>query len=179
MLKKEYLVLSKYLIPDYIFDRYNDITPAFLASIGVRGLLIDIDNTLAPYEQPTSDEHHAVWFAALDAAGIRTALISNNHRDRVESFNATLGREAYWDSAKPFGKRLKRVIQGWGLERAEVAVLGDQLLTDALAGKHLGLTVLIVPPIRDKKTAFVRFKRWLERPYIKAYYKKHPKEENK
>jgi predicted HAD superfamily phosphohydrolase YqeG len=57
-------------------------------------------------------------------------------------------------------------------------VLGDQLLTDALAGKALGLTVLIVPPIRDKKTAFVRFKRWLERPYIKAYHKKHEREEN-
>ena len=68
-------------------------------------------------------------------------------------------------------------MRGWGLERAQVAVLGDQLLTDALAGKALGLTVLIVPPIRDKKTAFVRFKRYLERPYIRAYHKKHPKEE--
>ena len=172
-------MLSKYLVPDYVFDRYDDVTPEFLASIGVRGLLIDIDNTLAPYEQSTSDERHAAWFASLDAAGIRSALISNNHRERVEGFNATLGREAYWSSAKPFGRRFKRVMRAWGLERGQVAVLGDQLLTDALAGKHLGLTVLIVPPIRDKKTAFVRFKRWLERPYMKTYYKKHPKEENK
>ena len=172
-------MLSRYLIPDYIFDRYDDVTPEFLASLGVRGLLIDIDNTLAPYEQLTSDERHAAWFASLDAAGIRTALISNNHRARVDEFNQTLGREAYWHSGKPFGKTFKRVMRGWGLERAEVAVLGDQLLTDALAGKSLGLTVLIVPPIRDKKTLFVRFKRWLERPYVKAYYKKHPKEEKR
>lgn len=172
-------MLSKYLIPDYIFDRYSDITPEFLASIGVCALLIDIDNTLAPYEQPTPDEQHFAWFSALDAAGIRTALISNNHRERVEEFNQALGRQAYWHSGKPFGKTFKKVIRAWNVPRDQVAVLGDQLLTDALAGKALGLTVLIVPPIRDKKTAFVRFKRYLERPYIKAYFKKHPKEQNK
>lgn len=171
-------MLSRYFVPDYMFEHYDDVTPEFLASIGVRALLIDIDNTLAPYEQPTPDERHHAWFAALDAAGIRTALISNNHRERVEKFNKTLDRMAYWHSGKPFGRTFKKVMRIWGLSRGQVAVLGDQLLTDALAGKALGLTVLIVPPIRDKKTAFVRFKRWLERPYIKAYHKKHEREEN-
>ena len=172
-------MLSKYPIPDYVFEHYDDVTPAFLASIGVRALLIDIDNTLAPYEQPIPDERHRAWFDALDAAGIRTALISNNHRERVDKFNATLGREAYFHSAKPFGVTFRRVMKGWGLPREQVAVLGDQLLTDALGGKHLGLRVIIVPPIRDKKTAFVRFKRWLERPYMRAFYEKQSKEENK
>ena len=70
-------MLSKYLIPDYVFETYGDVTPAFLESIGVRALLIDIDNTLAPYEQPTSDERHRAWFDALDAAGlcIKSSLI--------------------------------------------------------------------------------------------------------
>ena len=52
------MLLEKLLIPDYMFARYDDITPAFLASIGVRALLIDIDNTLAPYEQPDPDERN-------------------------------------------------------------------------------------------------------------------------
>ena len=171
-------MLSKYLIPDYVFDRYDDVTPTFLESIGVRALLIDIDNTLAPYEQPKADDRHRAWFEALDAAGIRTALISNNHRERVEEFNATLGREAYWHSAKPMGRTFRRVMRGWGLPREQVAVLGDQLLTDALGAKCLGLRVIIVPPIRDKKTAFVRLKRWLERPYMRAFYQKQNKEES-
>ena len=98
--------------------------------------------------------------------------------ERVEEFNATLGREAYWHSAKPLGRTFRRVMSGWGLPREQVAVLGDQLLTDALGGKCLGLRVIIVPPIRDKKTAFVRFKRWLERPYMRAFYQQQNKEEN-
>ncbi len=168
-------MLKKYLVPDYMFDRYGDITPDFLASIGVRALLIDIDNTLAPYEQPDPDDGHRAWFASLEAAGIRAALVSNNDRERVERFNATLGLEAQWKSGKPFGKVMRRFMRKWGVSPAETAVLGDQLLTDALAGKCLGLRTIIVPPIRDKRTAFVRFKRYLERPYIRAYRKRQGK----
>lgn len=169
-------MLKKYLIPDYMPDRYTDVTPAFLQSIGVCALLIDIDNTLAPYEQPDPDDDHRAWFASLEAAGIRAALISNNGRERVERFNATLGLPAQWKSGKPFGKVMKRFMRDWGVSAAETAMLGDQLLTDALAGKRLGLRTIIVPPIRDKKSTFVRFKRYLERPYIRAYRSTHEKE---
>jgi HAD superfamily phosphatase (TIGR01668 family) len=101
--------------------------------------------------------------------------VSNNDRERVERFNATLGLDAQWKSGKPFGKVMKHFMRAWGVSAAETAVLGDQLLTDALAGKHLGLRAIIVPPIRDKRTAFVRFKRWLERPYIRAYCERQGK----
>ena len=167
-------MLGRLLIPDNMFDRYSDVTPEFLASIGVRALLIDIDNTLAPYEQPDPDDGHRAWFASLAASGIRCALVSNNDRERVERFNATLGLDAQWKSGKPFGRVIKRFMRSWGVSAAETAVLGDQLLTDALAAHSLGLRAIVVPPIRDKKTAFVRFKRCLERPYIRAYRAKHP-----
>ena len=167
-------MLKKYLMPDDMLERYPDVTPEFLASVGVRALLVDIDNTLAPYEQPEPDDGHRAWLAAMAAAGIRVALISNNDRERVERFNATLGLPASWKSGKPFGRVMKRYLREWGVDRKEAAVLGDQLLTDALAAHLLGLRAIIVPPIRDKKTAFVRFKRYLERPYIRAYRAAHP-----
>ena len=49
------------LTPTHMFAHYDDITPAFLQSIGVRALLIDIDNTLAPYEQESPDERLHAW----------------------------------------------------------------------------------------------------------------------
>ena len=60
-----------------------------------------------------------------------------------------------------------------GSDTSNTAMLGDQLLTDAAAGKHIGLTTLIVPPINDKNNAFFRAKRALEVPTIKKYVKKH------
>ena len=62
-----------------------------------------------------------------------------------------------------------------GVPLSTVAGLGDQLLTDTLAVHRLGLISIIVPPIKDKRTPFFRFKRWLEKPFIKKYYKRKAK----
>ena len=62
--------MKDFLTPDYMFGHYYEITPEFLKSIGVRALLIDIDNTLAPYEQPDPDERIRNWFASLAENGI-------------------------------------------------------------------------------------------------------------
>lgn len=162
----------KTLIPDYMFEKYDDITPEFLTEIGVKALLIDIDNTLAPYEQPDPDERNLNWFSRMKKAGIGMALVSNNHRERVERFATPLDIPVFWDSGKPFRKNLDRAMTLLGSDTTNTAMLGDQLLTDAYAGAHIGLKTLIVPPIRDKRSPFVRFKRWIERPYIRAYRKR-------
>ncbi len=161
------------LIPDLRLDAYHSLTPALLAELGVRGLLIDIDNTLAPYEQPLPDDRHRAWFASLADAGVRCALVSNNTPDRVETFNASLGLPAYADCGKPGLRRLRVALRELDVPPSECAVLGDQLLTDCLAARRMGLRAVIVPPIRDKKTLFFRFKRALEKPFLRAYDRRH------
>ena len=165
--------MKDHLTPTYMFGHYYEITPDFLRSIGVRALLIDIDNTLAPYEQPEPDDRIRAWFKSLQENGIRAALVSNNPRPRVEQFNRTLGLTAFWDSGKPKKKTLLLAMKALGVSKNETAMLGDQLLTDAYAGKHIGLPALIVPPIKDKTNLFFRFKRLLERPFIRKYAKKN------
>ena len=165
--------MKDHLTPTYMFGHYYEITPQFLTSIGVRALLIDIDNTLAPYEQPLPDERIRNWFATLEANGIRAALVSNNHRERVEEFNRSLGLPAFWDSGKPQKKTLLLAMRELGADLTETAMLGDQLLTDSYAGKHIGLPSIIVPPIKDKTNLFFRFKRLCERPFIRKYAKQN------
>ena len=165
--------MKDYLTPSYMFGHYYEITPQFLQSIGVRALLIDIDNTLAPYEQPLPDARIRDWFEQLNANGIRAALVSNNHRERVEEFNRSLGLLAFWDSGKPRKKTLLLAMKQLGADLSETAMLGDQLLTDSYAGKHIGLPSIIVPPIHDKTNLFFRFKRLCERPFIRKYAKRN------
>lgn len=165
-----------YLTPDFMFATYRDLTPAYLKERGIDVLIMDIDNTLAPYEQPEPDESIMTWLAEMQAAGIRLAFVSNNNRERVELFNQKIGIRAHAKSGKPFGKTLRRVIRSYGSDASHTAMLGDQLLTDVFAGKHIGATALLVPPIKDKTTAFWRIKRALEKPIIKKYVKKHPEQ---
>lgn len=163
--------MKDHFTPTYMFGHYYEITPAFLTSIGVRALLIDIDNTLAPYEQAQPDDRIRAWFKDLRENGIKAVLVSNNHRERVEEFNRTLGLLAFWDSGKPKKKTLLLAMKQLGVTKEETAMLGDQLLTDSYAGRHIGLPTLIVPPIKDKTNLFFRFKRWCERPFIRKYAK--------
>ena len=167
------------LLPEYMFDSFLDVTPSFLESIGVRALVIDIDNTLAPYEQNEPDEKTVAWFDSLKARGIKAALISNNHKERVELFNRSLGLYAYPDSKKPSGKSIIDAMKKMGSTPNDTAALGDQLLTDTLAAHRLGLVSIIVPPIKDRTDTFFRFKRELERPYIRKYRKLHGVSVNK
>ena len=161
------------MMPDYMFRTFDEITPAFLTSLGVKAILADIDNTLAPYEQPEPDQRIKGWIASLAEAGIGIAFVSNNDWERVNRFNATLGVPAYAKSGKPFKKNLIKAMNDLGGTLETTVMLGDQLLTDALAGHNLGVKCLIVPPIRDKKNAFFRFKRWLEKPVVKKFKKRN------
>lgn len=161
------------LTPTYMFASYREVTPDFLREHGIRGLLLDIDNTLAPYEQPEPDESIRTWVRSMQENGIRIALVSNNHPPRVEQFNRTLGLLAYADSGKPGKRTLLRAMREMERTTAECAMMGDQLLTDSYAGRHIGLPSIIVPPIKDKTNTFFRFKRLLERPYIRRYAKEH------
>ena len=165
-----------YLTPDYMFASYRDLTPAYLRERDIDVLIMDIDNTLAPYEQPEPDQAIKTWIGEMQAAGIGLAFVSNNNGERVELFNRGIGISAFAKSGKPFGKRLKQVIKQYGSDASHTAMLGDQLLTDVFAGKHIGTTALLVPPIKDKTTLFWRIKRTLERPVIRKYIKKHPEQ---
>ena len=119
------------------------------------------------------DERIKGWIASLAEAGIGIAFVSNNDWERVELFNRTLGVPANAKSGKPFKKNLVKAMNDLGGTLDTTVMLGDQLLTDALAGHNLGVKCLIVPPIRDKKNAFFKFKRWLEKPVVKKFKKRN------
>lgn len=144
-----------------------------MREIGIDTLLLDIDNTLAPYEQPEPDEYIRAWLEDLHAAGIKTAFLSNNHGERVELFGKTLGVPVQYDSHKPLPFRAKKILRWMGADRRHAALMGDQIFTDVLCARLAGIRAILVPPIKDKTDRFTRFKRFMERGPLKRYYKKH------
>ena len=169
--------MFEFFYPDFYFEKYDEITPEFLAQNGIKALLLDVDNTLAPYEQAEPSEKNLKWFKSLDDAKISYAFISNNSSDaRIKRFNASIGAPAYAKSGKPFAKKtIKKAIAILGGTNESTAIVGDQIFTDILAGKLSGIRKILVPPIKDKKNLFFRFKRALEKPILKGYFKKYRK----
>ncbi len=162
--------LMKMCIPDRCFLTFDKLTPEFLKRRGIKGLILDIDNTIAPYEEATPGVIALDWFKRLDEAGIAVAFVSNNDRARVTAFNDALGYPRYYKSGKPSGKYIRMAMAAMGTDRTNTALMGDQVFTDVLAARLAGLRyTFLVPPIKDKTDWFTRLKRQLERPIIQAY----------
>ena len=160
------------LVPDYIFNAFDEASADFLESIGVKSVILDIDNTLEPYENPTPGERVITWLDSLKAKGINTAIVSNNNWKRVNLFNKDLGMPAIAWGKKPFKVNVVRAMNMISAEKKSTVFIGDQILTDVLAAHNAGIRAILVYPIKDKQGFFTRFKRLIERPFIKKYEKR-------
>lgn len=161
------------IIPDYLFSRVWDIQPAFLSSLGVRALLLDIDNTLAFDNRPEVPDEVRAWLEDLRTAGIRAAIVSNNREPRVRAFAAACGGLPYvCEANKPGRAAFLRSAQLLDAAPAEIAVVGDQLFTDIAFGSRAGCRTILVEKMGPDVPPFVKFKRVLEAPFM-PYIRKH------
>ena len=167
--------MSLNFIPEYRFDTFLGASADFLTSIGVRALVLDVDNTLEPYENPLPGEHVKAWLAELRAAGIVCAIASNNSGERIEIFNSELGLPCFCKAKKPFAGGVKRALTALGVCPADAAMIGDQVFTDVWAAHNAGIRAILVPPINDRRDLLTRFKRLLERPVLRAYDRRQKK----
>lgn len=160
------------LWPDAVFCRITSITPQYLRSRGIRALVLDIDNTLTEHDSPRLPPEVAAWLEARKAEGFLFAVSSNNSEARVAPFARSIGVRWVSNAAKPFGRGFKRAQAQFGVPKSQMALVGDQLYTDVLGARLFGIAALLVEPMAPDTKAFIRFKRRLEAPVLRRYYKK-------
>ncbi len=170
--------MIKRFIPEYYLKTFDMASADFLVSIGVRGIVLDVDNTLEPYENPVPGEHVLAWFKDLQNKGISAAIVSNNNKERIELFNRDLGLFACAKAKKPFKTNVLRAMEAMGTDKSNTILMGDQIFTDVWAAHNAGIPAILVPPINDKRDALTKFKRWLEKPILRAYLKKKGSPQN-
>ncbi len=161
------------LIPDLICAQVFDVPFSRYYEKGIRAIAFDIDNTLVSYDTPEPNEKLISFLFSLRDMGFSIAFISNNNAARVERFNASFGFLALPDSHKPLTGGLKKAMREFGVKKSEFLMVGDQLLTDCLCARLAGVSAVTVPPIQPVENRFFRLKRKIEKPFIRAYYKKH------
>ena len=162
------------LVPDLYCDDIYGITAEYIKEKGIEAVILDIDNTLVPYEIAEPTDEVRAWLTSLTEAGIKVAFVSNNHAPRVEKFNESLGYPAFPDSGKPFKKACRAAMEAMGSRPDNTAIIGDQVFTDVLAGRNAGLkAAFLVKPIKDKTNLFFKTKRLMEVPVLKKYKRIH------
>ena len=160
-------------VPEYRFKTFDMATVDFLVSEGIKGIVLDVDNTLEPYENPLPTERVVAWLNSLSENGIKAAIVSNNNSERIDLFNRDLGLPAYSKSGKPFKKNILKAMADMGTTPENTILMGDQVFTDTWAAHNAGIPAILVPPIKDKTDPLTRFKRLLEKPVLKKYERKN------
>ena len=156
------------LKPNFLMKSVANINSRFLQANGIKGLVVDVDNTLAKHDCPTPEPFAVEWINTMKENGFQIVIISNNAKERVQPFSDALGVPFVYDAKKPLGKGYKQALKLMGLKKNQVAMVGDQVFTDTLGGNMAGLTTILVNPI-DTGTdiAQIKFKRTLENLIVK------------
>ena len=84
------------LIPDYVFDSIYDITPEVLTAHGVRGVLVDLDGTMASHKAALPPDTLHTFVDRLKDAGIAVLVFSSNRAGALTCYVETLDRRFFW-----------------------------------------------------------------------------------
>ena len=147
--------MSFSLIPDHAFRRITDIDTEFVRAKGITLLLLDLDNTVAPYNVKAPDESFTQWRELMRQNGVELFFVSNSHKPgRVEAFAKTLGTGFITDAGKPAPAAIRRAVSECGRELSQSALIGDQIFTDVLGANLAGISSIIVNPISFSPTSW-------------------------
>lgn len=153
------------LIPRRVAAYATDLDPAMLAGEGIRGLILDLDNTIVPWGQTSPTPAVADWISRLREAGLRVCIVSNGFSQRVRAIGRLLGLPVVGWALKPVPFALWRAMAIMGTRARETALVGDQLFTDVLGGNLLGLRTILVEPLSTEEFPTTRLVRWVERRF--------------
>lgn len=149
--------------PDYMYRRISDIPIDKLKAAGIRGLILDIDNTLTTHDNPQPSQGVRQWLDQAEEAGMKLIILSNNKPHRVKPFAEILKLPFAANGKKPLKEGYVRCARLMGCHPKETAIIGDQVFTDILGGKFFGCTTILVEPIQPEPMLFFKVKRKLEK----------------
>ncbi|MDR3586646.1 MAG: YqeG family HAD IIIA-type phosphatase [Desulfosporosinus sp.] len=138
-----------------------------LVQDGIRGLIIDLDNTMTPWNDVEVVPKVAEWFIKVKAAGIQACVVSNNKkRQRVAVVAERIGIPFVFRATKPRRRAFRAGMGLLGTGPKDTAVIGDQLFTDILGGNRLGLYTILVTPINEHEFIGTRVVRQIEKVLV-------------
>lgn len=154
-------------IPDIYQKSIYAIDYQKLINRGIKCLLFDLDNTLVPISDKKPSDRLKDFIVKLKKMGFKVVIFSNSNKHRLSPFKDELDVDCSASSHKPHPGKFLQILKIYGYSISEVAIIGDQLLTDVLGGNRIGITTILVNPISTKDFFWTRFSRKKEAKIMK------------
>ena len=163
-------IMSKFK-PDYISRSLSGVKAEILKSRGISVLLLDLDNTLAPWRTQEFSADALKWLQSA-RQDFEIYILSNGSEDRVAHTAAALKIKYIAGAHKPNKKKLLRALAENKINPERAAVIGDQLYTDVLSAVRLGACSVLLTPISGREYIFTKFNRLREYIPRRRIYKR-------
>ena len=159
-----------YLKPDIYQKNIFDINYNKLYKNKIKCLIFDLDNTLALIDEKKCPEKTRELVMDLKKK-FKVVIISNNIEKRIFPYKEELELDAVSLAMKPLTVGLSKIKKKYRLNKSEMVMIGDQLLTDVLSAKLYGIKSCLVEPLGKKDLKITGLNRKIEDIILKKYEK--------
>ena len=160
------------MTPDAVVDKVEDFDAVRFEQWGVRGIALDLDNTIVPWHTSLVTPGATAWIRDVLARGIGVCLITNNYSGGAAATSALFNIPVIKGALKPSPWSFRAALRALGVQGADAAVVGDQIFTDVLGGKLAGMRAVLVKPLSRAEFPTTKFVRLFERPMLAALRKR-------
>ena len=159
------------LYPKEYFNSVKDISIDLLNKYNIKGLILDVDNTLINLDRKMP-EGISEWAKNIKENGIKICILSNSNKiDKVGAVAKILNVPYIFFGKKPLKSGFLRAKDILKLDNENIAVVGDQIFTDIIGANRCNMFSILVKPIEEKDYLITRLKRPIERLIINKYKK--------
>ena len=163
--------MSFSLHPEYVISKLSLLTPDMLKKIGAELLILDLDNTVSPYDEASPNPQVLLWTEKMKRGGIKLYIVSNSKKIRPDIFAQAMDVPMIKYARKPSPKMIRRAIKESGVAPENTALVGDQIFTDVLGANLAGVKSILVEPIKFTNP-FLALRYYVETPFRKKYKNK-------
>lgn len=123
------------LYPKMYLNNATEITVDFLNKNNIKGVLLDVDNTLIDFNLKILDGAKE-WCDKLKENNIKVCILSNTNKiEKVKKVAKELDIPYINFAKKPFKSGFIKAMNLIEIEAKNIAVVGDQIMTDVLRWK--------------------------------------------
>ena len=156
------------LCPRLYVNSVHQIDLEALKQAGIKGVIVDLDNTLVPWNEDAEFPKAMEWLKKVKDTGMLVCIVSNNHPRRAKTLAGTFDIPFIWQAVKPRRRAFRKAMRLMKLGHAQTAVVGDQVFTDILGGNRLGLYTILVRPLKKQEFIGTRLVRQVEKIILYA-----------
>ncbi len=136
------------LQPDLVLGRpILHLTPELLTRYRIEGLVLDVDDTIVPIGSKATDPELEIWVEQIRQIVPLWLVTNNPSQVRIGAIADRLSLPYFLSAGKPSRRKLRQAVEAMQLDPARVAMVGDRIFTDVLAGNRLGMFTILIEPI--------------------------------